>query len=194
MSSTLPMPAEQNRLIAQTVAREGRRLRAFIRARVSEVEDAEDITQEVFAELVLAYRMLKPVEQAAGWLFAVARNRIIDRLRQRRRDAARAEPRSSADALGELDALLPSAAGGPETAYARDILIAELEAAIEELPEAQRTVFIAHAIENRSFKDLAVASDTNINTLLARKRAAVMHLRTRLKDIYDVFADERTSR
>jgi len=183
------MGAEQDRLISQTVAREGGRLRSFIRARVADVDEAEDILQDVFEELVSAYRLVRPVEQVAGWLLAVARNRIIDRYRRRR---SRVDGAAGEADLRTVLELLPSAEAGPSTAYARTVLVQELEAALAELPAAQREVFIAHELEGRSFRDIAADTGANVNTLLARKHAAVVHLRDRLRDIYEVFASERT--
>ena len=188
-TATLTMGAEQDRLIRQAVAREGGRLRSFIRARVANVDEAEDILQDVFEELVSAYRLVRPVEQVAGWLLAVARNRIIDRYRRRR---SRAEGAPGDPDLRTVLDLLPSAEAGPTTAYARTVLVQELEAALAELPAAQREVFIAHELEGRSFRDIAADTGANVNTLLARKHAAVIHLRDRLRDIYEVFASERT--
>jgi len=182
------MGAEQDRLIRQAIAREGGRVRSFIRARVADVDEAEDILQDVFAELVSAYRLVRPIEQVAGWLLAVARNRIIDRYRRRRDRAQTAYGEADREALLEL---LPSASAGPATAYARSVLLEELEAALEELPAAQREVFIAHELEGRSFRDIAAETGANVNTLLARKHAAVVHLRKRLQDIYEDFASER---
>ena len=186
-TATLTMGAEQDRLIRQAIAREGGRVRSFIRARVADVDEAEDILQDVFAELVSAYRLVRPIEQVAGWLLAVARNRIIDRYRRRRDRAQTAYGEADREALLEL---LPSASAGPATAYARSVLLEELEAALEELPAAQREVFIAHELEGRSFRDIAAETGANVNTLLARKHAAVVHLRKRLQDIYEDFASE----
>jgi RNA polymerase sigma factor (sigma-70 family) len=188
-TASLTMGAEQDRLIRQTVAREGGRLRSFIRARVADVDEADDILQDVFEELVSAYRLVRPVEQVAGWLLAVARNRIIDRYRRRRSRGDRAP--GAADLRTVLE-LLPSPEGGPATAYARTVLVQELEAALAELPAPQREVFIAHELEGRSFRDIAADTGANVNTLLARKHAAVIHLRDRLQDIHEVFASERT--
>jgi RNA polymerase sigma factor (sigma-70 family) len=188
-TATLTMGAEQDRLIRQAVVRERGRLRSFIRARVADVDEAEDILQDVFAELVSAYRLVRPVEQVAGWLLAVARNRIIDRYRRRRR---RPEGAAGDAGLSTVLELLPSAEAGPATAYARTVLVDELEAALAELPAAQREVFIAHELEGRSFRDIAATTGVNVNTLLARKHAAVSHLRDRLRDIHEVFASERT--
>lgn len=182
---------EQNRRITETVEREQARLRSFIRRRVADPGDAEDILQEVFAEFVEAYRLMQPIQQAGAWLFSVARNRIIDRFRKLR-------PRSlqdpvAADDAGEavvIEDLLPSPEAGPDAAYARKVLIAELEEAIEELPREQRDVFIANEIEGRSFKELAEETGVSMNTLLSRKRYAVQHLRRRLQAIHQEFTNE----
>jgi RNA polymerase sigma factor (sigma-70 family) len=173
---------EQDRQIAQTIERERGRLGRFIRSRVPEI-DAEDVLQDVFFELVEAYRLMKPIEEAGAWLFQVARNRIIDRFRKKK-------PVSAEGELGSLEDLLPSPDAGPEAAYARSVLLEELEAAIRELPEEQRLVFVAHEIEGRSFKDLAAETGVNLNTLLSRKRYAVLFLRERLRSIHDLFVEK----
>jgi RNA polymerase sigma factor (sigma-70 family) len=183
------MTDEQNRHIAETVEREQSRLRNFIRKRVLDEDEAEDSLQEVFYELVQAYRLMKPVEQAGAWLFRVARNRIIDRFRKRRPEAARSDL-PAGDEEGTLfpwEDLLPSPDAGPEAAYAREVLIDEIDAALDELPEEQREVFVAHEIEGRSFNELAAATGLSVNTLLSRKHYAVLHLRRRLQAIYDEF-------
>jgi RNA polymerase sigma factor (sigma-70 family) len=182
---------EQNRRITETVEREQARLRSFIRRRVTDRGDAEDILQEVFAELVEAYRLMQPIEQVGAWLFRVARNRIIDRFRKLRPGSL--QDAVSADAEGEsmvLEDLLPSPDAGPEAIYARKVLISELEEAIEELPRDQREVFIAHEIDGRSFKELSAETGVSINTLLSRKRYAVLHLRRRLQAIHQEFTNE----
>ncbi len=182
------MTIEQDRRISTVVKAEGTHLRNFIRKRVADEADAEDILQEVFYEFVQTYRLMKPIEQAGAWLFRVARNRIIDRFRKRSHDPLKSE--QALDEDGErfsLDDFLPSADAGPEAIYARTLLIDALEDAVEELPEEQRAVFIAHEIEGRSFKEMAAETGTNINTLLARKRYAVQYLRSRLQSIYDEF-------
>jgi RNA polymerase sigma factor (sigma-70 family) len=183
------MTNEQNRSIAETIEREQSRLRNFIRKRILDESDAEDILQEVFYELVQAYRLMEPLEQVGAWLYRVARNRIIDRFRKQR-----PETFSNIAPAGEKEGewfpwedLLPSPDAGPEAAYAREILIEEIDAALDELPEEQREVFIAHEIEGRSFKDLAAATGLSVNTLLSRKHYAVLHLRRRLRAIYDEF-------
>jgi RNA polymerase sigma factor (sigma-70 family) len=183
------MTDEQNHRIAETIEREQTRLRNFIRQRVLDESDAEDILQEVFYELVQAYRLMKPVEQVGAWLFRVARNRIIDRFRKRRPEAARSNT-PDGEEEGELfpwEDLLPSPDAGPEAAYAREVLLEELDAALDELPEEQREVFVAHELEGRSFNDLAAATGLSVNTLLSRKHYAVLHLRRRLRAIYEEF-------
>lgn len=187
------MTIEQDRRISTVVKAEGARLRNFIRRRVADDADAEDILQEVFYEFVQTYRLMKPIEQAGAWLFRVARNRIIDRFRKRRRDPLEdtLQSEGAINAEGErlsLDEFLPSPEAGPEAIYMRTLVIDALEDAIEELPEEQRAVFIAHEIEGRSFKEIAAETEININTLLARKRYAVQHLRRSLQSIYNEFS------
>jgi RNA polymerase sigma factor (sigma-70 family) len=179
-----------NRSIAEAFEHQRARLRGFIRRRVPDPADAEDILQDVFYELVEAARLVRPVEQVGGWLLTVARNRITDLFRKRRTESLDLVDEDGND-LGKL---LPAADAGPEFAFARRILLEELEAALEELPEEQRSVFIAHELEGRSFKELAAASGTAMNTLLSRKRYAVLHLRRRLQAIYDEFADSQGER
>jgi RNA polymerase sigma factor (sigma-70 family) len=183
------MTVEQDQRISETVEREQARLRNFIRRRVADEGDAEDILQDVFYELVEAYRLMKPVEQVGAWLFRVARNRITDLFRKRKPEAFRNETVPGADD-GDvllLEDLLPSPDAGPEAAYARSVLLEELEAALAELPEEQREVFVAQEFEGYSFKELAAASGVSVNTLLSRKHYAVLHLRQRLQAIYDEF-------
>jgi len=170
------------------------RLRGFIRKRVPDPADAEDILQEVFYELVEAARLVRPVEQVGAWLFRVARNRITDLFRKKQSE--KIEPLAAVpitepeDLAGTSFAdLLPAADAGPEAAYARRLLLEELAAALDELPEEQRSVFIAHELEGRSFKELAAQTGVSVNTLLSRKRYAVLHLRRRLQSIYDEFVD-----
>lgn len=184
------MTAEDEERISAQIARESPRLRSFVRRRVADAADAEDILQDVFFELVESYRLPRPVEEVGAWLFRVASNRIADFFRKKR-PVAFTDLASSAgdDDLADIVELLPSADAGPEAAYARGLLLEELDAALAELPREQREVFIAHEIEGRSFKDLAAGSGESINTLLSRKRYAVLHLRERLADIYDEFID-----
>jgi len=186
--------AEQNRSLAATFARDGARLRSFIRRRVADPGDAEDILQDVFQELIEAGRMLRPIEQVGAWLFRVARNRITDLLRRKRTRGVELSLEDSGDATEEpsgesiLD-WLPSAQAGPEAAYTRRLLLEELDDALDELPHEQRSVFIAHELEGRSFKDLAAETGVGVNTLLSRKRYAVLHLRRRLQAIHDEFIE-----
>jgi RNA polymerase sigma factor (sigma-70 family) len=180
--------AEQDERISKAIDREQARLRNFIRRRVADRQDAEDILQEVFYELVETYRMMKPIEEVTGWLFRVARNRITDLFRRRQREARSDPPGATED--GETlrwEDLLPSPDAGPQAAYIRQVLLEELEAALEELPEEQRDVFIAHELMGYSFKELAAEGGVSVNTLLSRKHYAVVHLRERLQAIYDEF-------
>ena len=180
---------EQDQRISDAVSREQSRLRNFIRRRVPDPGDAEDILQDVFYELVEAYRMMKPVEQLTAWLFRVARNRITDLFRARTREASRNEPARVAED-GEvllLEELLPSPDAGPDAAYARSVLLDELDHALDELPAEQREVFVAHELMGYSFKELAAQTGVSVNTLLSRKHYAVLHLRERLQAIYDEF-------
>jgi RNA polymerase sigma factor (sigma-70 family) len=185
------MQGEQDRRITETVERERARLRNFIRRHVADRGDAEDILQEVFYEFVEAYRMLKPIELASAWLFRVARNRIVDLFRRKKAGSL-----SDPVGVGEdgeallLEDLLPSPDAGPDAEYARGILLEELENAVDELPEEQRQVFIAHEIDGRSFKELADETGLSVNTLLSRKHYAVLQLRRRLQAIHDDFTKE----
>lgn len=185
--STGWMVAEQDQRLSEAIEREQGRLWSFIRRRVPDEEDAADILQDVLYELVEAYRLMKPVEQVGAWLFQVARNRITDLFRKRRPQALPMGPQL-AEEDGEwlsIEELLPSPDAGPEAAYARRLLLEELESALADLPEAQREVFIAHELEGRSFRELAVESGVGINTLLSRKHQAVLRLRRRLRTLYD---------
>jgi RNA polymerase sigma factor (sigma-70 family) len=180
--------ANQDEQIADTLDRERIRLRNFIRRRVADPADAEDILQDVFFELVEAYRMMKPVEHAAAWLFRVARNRVIDLFRRRKREGERAlaPVTDEGEALEILD-LLPSPDAGPEAAYMRGVLLDELDAALDELPAEQREAFIANELMGKSFKEIAAETGVGVNTLLSRKRYAVLYLRERLRAIYEEF-------
>jgi len=183
------LTAEQNRQISEVVYRERVRLRNFVRKRVPDAGDAEDILQDVLYELVQSYRLMQPIEHAGAWLYRVARNRVIDFFRRKRLVAlgdALAE-RADDEGVLTLEDLLPSPDAGPEAAYARRVLLQELNAALDELPEEQRDVFIAHQIEGRSFKELAGETGVGLNTLLSRKRYAVLYLRRRLQAIYDEY-------
>jgi RNA polymerase sigma factor (sigma-70 family) len=183
------MTPERERHLAAEIARQRPRLRNFIRSRVADASDVEDILQDVFAELVASYRALRPVEQVGAWLVTVARNRITDVFRKKKplglHDLRPTEAEHDSDAT--VEDLLPSADAGPEAAYARSVLLEELESALQELPQPQREVFIAHEIDGRSFKELAAETGLSVNTLLARKRYAVLHLRRRLKAVYEDF-------
>ena len=182
------MMAQQDQQISEAIEREKPRLRNFIRKRVGDRSDAEDILQEVFYELVEAYRMMKPVEQVTAWMFRVARNRITDLFRSKKREAS-SEPAVNIEDGGQLqwEDLLPSPEAGPEAAYARSVLLEEMEAALDELPEEQREVFVAHEFLGYSFKELAEQTGVSVNTLLSRKRYAVLQLRDRLQTIYHDF-------
>ena len=183
------MMVRQDQQISEASEREKARLRNFIRKRVADQSDAEDILQEVFYELVEAYRMMKPVEQVTAWLFRVARNRITDLFRSKKREAL-SEPAVRTTEDGEAlqwEDLLPSPDAGPESAYARSVLLEEMDAALDELPEEQREVFIAHELLGYSFKELAEQTGVSVNTLLSRKHYAVLHLREHLQAIYDDF-------
>jgi len=184
LSEPLTLP-QQDRDISATVRRERGRLLAYIRRWIADAAEAEDIVQESLYELVLAYRMMQPVEQAGAWLARVARNRIIDRFRRRSgRPHAVEAPGNAEDPAGSLADLLP-AAGGPEAEMMRDILLTEVEAALAELPGEQREVFIAHELDGVSFRELAQRSGVSVNTLLSRKRYAVRYLRKRLQAVWD---------
>jgi RNA polymerase sigma factor (sigma-70 family) len=189
------MAFEQDQRISEVVKREQSRLRNFIRRRVPDPRDAEDILQDVFYKLVEANRLLMPIEHVTGWLFRVARNRITDLFRKKK-------PESFSDITGannddddgellllqmQLEDMLPSPDAGPEALYARNLLLEELELALDELPDEQREVFVAHELEGRTFKEMAAETGVSVNTLLSRKRYAVLHLRERLQSVYDEF-------
>lgn len=184
--------AEQDQRISEAIDRERNRLRNFIRRRVADRDDADDVLQDVFYELVAAYRMMKPVEEVTAWLFRVARNRITDLFRRKQREALRSEPATIAE-NGEtlqLQNLLPSPDAGPEAAYARSVLLEELDAALDELPEEQREIFIADELMGYSFKEIAAQTGVSVNTLLSRKHYAVVYLRERFQAIHDEFTKE----
>ena len=184
------MALEQDQRISEVVKREQSRLRNFIRRRVPDPRDAEDILQDVFYELVEANRLLMPIEHVTGWLFRVARNRITDLFRKKKPESfsdTAVAVTTSDDELPAFEDLLPSPDAGPEALYARNVLLDELELAVDELPEEQREVFVAHELEGRSFKEMAAETGVSVNTLLSRKRYAVLHLRERLQSIYDEF-------
>jgi RNA polymerase sigma factor (sigma-70 family) len=177
---------EQDRLIAAAVERDEPRLRSFIRKRVLDIGDAEDVLQDVFYELTESYRMMKPVEQVTAWLYRVARNRITDLFR-RKKAASLSEPVEDEDGARALEELLPSPDAGPDAIYARNVLLEALDEALMELPAEQREVFVAHELLGRSFKEIADETGVGVNTLLSRKRYAVLHLRERLQELKDDF-------
>ena len=188
MASVDHMALEQDQRISEVVKREQSRLRNFIRRRVPDPRDAEDVLQDVFYRLVEANRLLMPIEHVTSWLFRVARNRITDLFRKKT-----PEPFSDAAVEGEegellqIEDLLPSPDAGPEALYFRNLLLDELALALDELPDEQREIFVAHELEGRSFKELAEETGVSVNTLLSRKRYAVLHLRARLQDIHEEF-------
>jgi RNA polymerase sigma factor (sigma-70 family) len=187
-----PMALEQDQRISEVVRREQARLRNFIRGRVPDPRDAEDVLQDVFYELVEANRLLMPIEHVTGWLFRVARNRITDLFRKKRPESLGdiAVPDEEGERL-QLEDLLPSPEAGPEALYARSVLLDDLELAFEELKPEQREVFVAHELEGRSFKAMAAETGVSVNTLLSRKRYAVLHLRERLQRVYDELTKAR---
>jgi RNA polymerase sigma factor (sigma-70 family) len=188
MPSLDQITAEQDQLIAQAIEKDGSRLRSYIRRRVVDQDSTEDILQEVFFELLEAYRLVKPIEQVSAWLFRVAKNRIIDSFRKRKLvSLSEAAYGDDDDTAVPLEDLLPSPESSPEAAYARGVLLDELDEALAELPEEQRSVFIAHEWEGYTFKELSAETGVSVNTLLSRKRYAVLHLRQRLRSIYDEF-------
>ena len=179
---------EQDLKISEIIAQQRSRLRNFIRRRVPDPSDAEDIVQEVFYELVEANRLLMPIEHVTGWLFQVARNRITDLFRKKKPETfSGAAVEGEGGEVLQFEDFLPSPDAGPEALYFRNVLFDELELALEELPEEQRDVFVAHELEGRSFKEMAAETGVSVNTLLSRKRYAVLHLRERLQSIYDEF-------
>jgi RNA polymerase sigma factor (sigma-70 family) len=189
------MAFEQDQRISEVVKREQSRLRNFIRRRVPDPRDAEDILQDVFYKLVEANRLLMPIEHVTGWLFRVARNRITDLFRKKKPESfIDTAVANNDDGDGELlllqmqlEDMLPSPDAGPEALYARNLLLEELELALDELPDEQREVFVAHELEGRTFKEMAAETGVSVNTLLSRKRYAVLHLRERLQSVYDEF-------
>jgi len=186
--SSITTMTEQDRQISEVIAEQGSRLRNFIRRRVPDPSDVEDILQEVFSELVEANRLLMPIEHVTGWLFRVARNRITDLFRKKKPERfSDAAVEGEEGELLRIEDLLPSPDAGPEALYVRNVLLEELEIAIGELPDEQREVFVAHELEGRSFKELSAESGVGVNTLLSRKRYAVLHLRERLQSIHDEF-------
>jgi len=178
---------EQNRQISAIFAEQRSRLRNFIRGRVPDPRDAEDILQDAFYKLVEANRLLMPIDHVTSWLFRVARNRITDLFRKKKPESFSDTAAADDSELLLLEDLLPSPDAGPEALYARNVLLDELELAVDGLPEEQREVFVAHELEGRSFREMAAETGVSVNTLLSRKRYAVLHLRERLQSIYDEF-------
>ncbi len=192
MTQAVAVEVPRHDRLTDTIRREERRLRRFIRARVADIDDAEDVLQDVFCELAEALHLMRPIEHAGAWLFRVARNRITDLYRRKKPTVSLSAPSGGEGEPGTLfEDLLPSPDAGPDAVYARTLLLEELEAALSELPEEQRGVFIAHELEGRSFKELAAETGLSINTLLARKHYAVLRLRRRLRAIREGFQDTR---
>jgi RNA polymerase sigma factor (sigma-70 family) len=179
--------AQPDQRISEAVDRDYAGLRRFIRKRVADQSEAEDILQDVFYELIEAYRMMEPIEQVTAWLFRVARNRIIDLFRRKKRDALTSQNASEDGEGGPFEQLAGPARDGPEAIYIRNLLGEELDTALEELPEEQREAFVAHELMGYSFQEIAKQTGVSVNTLLSRKHYAVLHLRRRLQDIYDEF-------
>jgi RNA polymerase sigma factor (sigma-70 family) len=181
---------EQDYLLSQAMERDRPRLRSFIRKYVADTSEAEDILQDVFYELLEAYRFMKPIEHVTAWLFRVARNRMTDLFRKNKPGSLNnmVSTGDGGDTEDTLEDLLPSGDAGPEAAYARNLLLDALDEALEELPEAQREVFIAHELLGRSFKDISSETGLSVNTLLSRKHYAVLHLRRSLQSIYESYA------
>jgi RNA polymerase sigma factor (sigma-70 family) len=178
---------EQDQLLSEAMERDQSRLRSFIRKYVADTSETEDILQDVFYELLEAYRLMKPIEHVTAWLFRVARNRMVDLFRSKKSTSLN-EPVSSEEDGATLEDLLPSADAGPEAAYARNLLLDALDEALEELPKAQREIFIAHELMGQSFKEISEESGVSVNTLLSRKHYAVTHLRRSLQSIYENYA------
>jgi RNA polymerase sigma factor (sigma-70 family) len=198
MSASLavnPTPAQANDRIAAAVDAQGPRLRAFVRRQVADLTEVEDIVQDTFLELVSAYRLMEPVVHVAAWLQRVARNRIIDRFRQRSRNDRIFDSAAFPDSQGEIPARKGPSEGSapdssrPDLSYERDLIAEKLVEALNELPPEQRDVFVAHELDGRSFKELAAETGTPLNTLLSRKHAATLHLRRRLRDFHSTVTD-----
>ena len=179
--------SEQDQFLAEAMEREEPRLRSFIRKRVLDTSDAEDVLQDVFYELIAAYRMMQPVEQVTAWMFRVARNRITDLFRRRKTVSLNEPASADEDSAETLEDLLPAADAGPDALFARGVLLEALDDALDELPVGQREAFMAHEVLGRSFKEMSAETGVSVNTLLARKRYAVLHLRERLKNMQKEF-------
>ena len=181
--------SEQDQFLAEAMEREEPRLRSFIRKRVLDTSDAEDVLQDVFYELIAAYRMMQPVEQVTAWMFRVARNRITDLFRRRKTVSLNEPASAEEDSAETLEDLLPAADAGPDALFARGVLLEALDDALDELPVGQREAFMAHEVLGRSFKEMSAETGVSVNTLLARKRYAVLHLRKRLKEVQEDFGN-----
>ena len=179
--------SEQDQFLAEAMEREEPRLRSFIRRRVLDTSDAEDVLQDVFYELIAAYRMMQPVEQVTAWMFRVARNRITDLFRRRKTVSLNEPASAEEDSAETLEDLLPAADAGPDALFARGVLLEALDDALDELPVGQREAFMAHEVLGRSFKEMSAETGVSVNTLLARKRYAVLHLRRRLQEMDNEF-------
>ncbi len=178
---------EQDQLLSEAMERDQPRLRNFIRKYVTDTGEAEDILQDVFYELLEAYRLMKPIEHVTAWLFRVARNRMVDLFRTKKPSSLN-NPMSGDEGGETLEDLLPSPDAGPEAAYARNLMLDALDEALDELPATQREVFIAHELMGKSFKDISAETGLSVNTLLSRKHYAVLHLRQSLQSIYENYA------
>lgn len=189
------MTDEQNQSIGQVVQKEQKRLLDFIRKRVPSEEDAEDILQDVFYQLTESYRLMKPIEQVSAWLFTVARNKITDMFRKKKPDnfsSLTFDNQNSSDDEGEAFSIadyLPDASEGPEAAYLRKVILNTLDESLKELPQEQRDVFVMQEMEQMSFKQIAELTGEPVNTLISRKRYAVLHLRERLQEVYNELLD-----
>jgi RNA polymerase sigma factor (sigma-70 family) len=185
------MTASENERVSQAIEREQPRLLRFVRRRVDEMADAEDIVQDVFGALIETLEFVA-VDRIGPWLFRAARNRIVDFYRARKPETSASEPAMVDDEGSTLsiEDLLPTRDAGPEALYARGLLLEEIDDALDELPEEQRDVFVAHELEGRSFKEISAATGVSVNTLLSRKHYAVLHLRERLQAIYDEFRSD----
>jgi RNA polymerase sigma factor (sigma-70 family) len=187
-ASTVTAMIEQDRQISEVIVKERSRLRSFIRKRVPNQADVEDLLQDVFYELIEAYRLLTPIDHLTGWLFSVARNRITDLFRKKKPENFPDVGVDDEDSEHlHFEDLLPSPDDGPEALYIRHALLDEMKRALAELPQEQREIFVAHELEGRSFKELSSESGVSVNTLLSRKRYAVLHLRQRLQNIHEEF-------
>ena len=189
--ATQRITGEKDRQVYEALERERPRLRNWIRRRLADPSEVEDVLQDVFFELVQVDRLLSPIEDVGAWLYRVARNRITDLFRKKKPEALADQVIASngGEALA-LEDLLPSPEAGPEASYARGILLEELADSMEALPAEQREVFLAHEIEGLSFREISALTGASVNTLISRKRYAVLQLRRRLQVIYEEFGDQ----